>query len=238
MKNKHLLTISLLVVVAALAVNGMRLATQNAVESDELTLDNVEQLSNAEVVVTYSGYVGIFTWNPQYVLEIGTTGQSLVAKINGSWIMTSDSRAKKNISPLSNTLDAVSQLRGVSYNWLSPLDPALADREVYGFVAEEVQAVLPELVYADGEGNLAMDYNGIIPLLTTAIQEQQRQIETLQSQVSALLALRSSADATDAKAATSLSAALFQNSPNPASPNTEIRYSLPADAASAFIMAT
>jgi hypothetical protein len=237
MKKKILIKITLFLVVGVLAVNGMRLDFQQKATSDKLMLGNVEQLSDAELVINYNGYVGLFTWNPQYVLQIGETGQSLVAKINGTWVMTSDSRAKENIQDLPDALATVKSLRGVSYNWNTEgiVEPALAGRDVYGFIAEEVREVLPNLVYEDGEGALALDYNGVIPLLTNAIKEQQQQIETLEDQVSSLLALRSSEGTTDVDAVSGRSAALYQNAPNPASGYTDIRYTLPDNTASAFI---
>jgi DNA-binding MltR family transcriptional regulator len=49
-----------------------------------------------------------------------------------------------------------------------------------GFIAQDVQAIFPELVEEDAEGYLSVDYLGLIPVLVEAIKEQQVQIEELQ----------------------------------------------------------
>jgi predicted small secreted protein len=223
-----------------------------------LTLDKVEALGLVEFIIKTNGNVGIKNLNPAYTLEIGATGQSCVAKINGSWISTSDSKAKENIRTLTGSLDVLNRLRSVSYNFkgktpdeLTPearlnkdthvIDPALKGRDIYGFVAEELQKVLPNLVFADSAGMLAVDYTGIIPVLVASVQEQQKTIETQQKQIDRLLQMLDAAvifrssDVTSAAKVDAEGALLYQNTPNPFKENTEIRYKLPATAKTAEI---
>ncbi|MDR1372010.1 MAG: hypothetical protein LBJ17_02635, partial [Dysgonamonadaceae bacterium] len=102
---KKFFYVVLFTAVATIAGINMKLGISSSGSMPVLTLNSVEQLSNAELIVSYNGYVGVFSWNPGYVLEIGTSGQSRVAKINGTWIATSDSRAKENVRDLPNSLD-------------------------------------------------------------------------------------------------------------------------------------
>jgi hypothetical protein len=162
---------------------------------------------------------------------------------------------KENIQDLENSLDVIAQLRGVSYNFKGKtaeeilsgeetepensriVDKTLKGRDVYGFIAEELQAVLPGLVYeTDSAGALAIDYNGIIPVLVGAVQEQQRQIEELHGLLS-LAATQRSQQATDGLPEVILpQGVLYQNSPNPWKETTEIRYTLPGDVKTADIL--
>jgi len=56
----------------------------------------------------------------------------------------------------------------------------------YGLLAQEVQKVYPDLVYEDQEGTLGIDYTGLIPVLISAIQEQQRKIDELESEIKSI----------------------------------------------------
>jgi len=49
----------------------------------------------------------------------------------------------------------------------------------YGVIAQDLQKIYPDLVYEDNEGNLSVDYNGLIPIMIKAIQSQQNKIEEL-----------------------------------------------------------
>jgi hypothetical protein len=110
------------------------------------------------------------------------------------------------------------------------MDKALKGRDIFGFLAEEVRNVLPNLVYEDDStGMLAIDYNGIIPVLANAIQEQQVQIDELRSQLKAAANLRSSQNVTGPEVIGSTEAILYQNTPNPFKEITEIRYVLPEE---------
>ncbi|MDR1371747.1 MAG: NVEALA domain-containing protein, partial [Dysgonamonadaceae bacterium] len=102
---KKIFILILFTAIAMVAGINMKLGISSSDSMPVLTLNNVEQLSNAELVVINNGYVGLFNGSPSYVLEIGTSGQSRVAKINGTWIATSDSRAKENVRDLPNSLD-------------------------------------------------------------------------------------------------------------------------------------
>jgi len=53
----------------------------------------------------------------------------------------------------------------------------------FGLLAQEVQKVYPDLVYEDEDGNLGIDYTGLIPVLISAVQEQQKRIEELEKKV-------------------------------------------------------
>ncbi len=91
---------------------------------------------------------------------------------SGVWTDASDHTKKKNIKALSYGLSDLLKLNPVSYLWK---DSGLAD---IGFVAQEVQKIIPELVYGV-EGNLSMSYGHLTALITKSIQEQQSQINTL-----------------------------------------------------------
>lgn len=102
----------------------------------------------------------------------------------------SDARAKENIKPLTTGLEAVLQLRPVSYTWKpavlqsatefssSIANGPIEDGQIqYGFLAQEVEAVLPDAVKTDEEGHKMINYTAIIPMLVQAIQQLQATVD-------------------------------------------------------------
>ena len=100
--------------------------------------------------------------------------------------LSSDKRLKKDISPTKYDLNSVLNLNPVDYKLKSN------NKDQTGFIAQEVKDVIPELVNGvegdleKGE-TLSINYIGLIPVLTKAIQEQQSQIDNQAATIDALL---------------------------------------------------
>ncbi len=119
------------------------------------------------------------------VLELGTPTNRWdnVWATNGI-IQTSDLRLKKNIEPLHYGLGTVMQLRPVSFQWRE--DDAESPAKI-GLIAQEVQAVVPEIVHDRGDDQpMGVNYAEMVPVLIQAMQEQQTMIETQQQQIDEL----------------------------------------------------
>jgi hypothetical protein len=56
----------------------------------------------------------------------------------------------------------------------------------YGVIAQDLQKIYPDLVYQDNDGNLTVDYTGLIPIMIKALQAQQKKIEDLEVLINAL----------------------------------------------------
>ena len=99
-----------------------------------------------------------------------------------SWTGTSDERLKNITGNIENALDAVQTLRAVKFTWIADEE----NKSQVGLIAQDVQAVLPEIISEDAEGYLGIRYTETIPLLVAAIKEQQAIIETLTTRIEAL----------------------------------------------------
>ena len=77
----------------------------------------------------------------------------------------SDIDLKSNIQPLTDALQTIKQLTGKSY--ILKHDNKLS----YGFIAQDVQSLLPNLVGKDGDGKLMLSYLEFIPFIVEAIKE-------------------------------------------------------------------
>lgn len=168
--------------------------------------------------------------------------------------MSSDKKLKDNIKPLSNT-EKLMLLSAKEYTYRTNEFPAMNLEEgvQMGFIAQEVEKVFPNLVKTtvqpprvDDKGEVieegttfkAVNYVGLIPLMTATIQEQN---ETIQAQEEALLALEERINrlenSNNIESDEGISeAVLFQNVPNPFTESTLIKYSLPSNISSAKIM--
>ena len=103
-----------------------------------------------------------------------TAGGGLVC--SGNVTAYSDSRLKENIETIDNALEKTLNMRGVYYN---RIDDEKKRRKL-GVIAQEVQAIIPEVVLTNEEtGTLSVDYGNIVGLLIEAIKEQQKQIDEL-----------------------------------------------------------
>ncbi|MFC1898461.1 tail fiber domain-containing protein [Candidatus Cloacimonadota bacterium] len=103
----------------------------------------------------------------------------------GGFVDGSDERWKENIQPIENALQKVKNLRGVSYDWKQDEYPQFNfdnDKQI-GFLAQEVNEILPEIVKDDGAGNLGIDYSKITPILVEAVKQQQQQINELNEMI-------------------------------------------------------
>ena len=105
--------------------------------------------------------------------------------------VTSDRRLKTDIKPLSNSLESIMKLNPVSYKKKATLSSTDYSIKENGFIAQELQKVMPILVQegADATKILTVNYISIIPVLTKAIQEQQKQIADQQKQINDLKVL-------------------------------------------------
>ena len=104
-----------------------------------------------------------------------TTGQ---VKAN-SFVTYSSIRFKKDVQKLENAMDIINRLEGVSYKWKD------TEKQDYGFIAEEVGRVLPDIVeWHDGEEYAtSMDYMKIISFLVEAVKYQHHQLNDLAEKV-------------------------------------------------------
>lgn len=97
----------------------------------------------------------------------------------------SDARAKTNVQSLSNGLNSVLKLRPVSYNFSDKSDKTTfrtggSGKEI-GLLAQEVEAVLPNVVITDPDGNKLINYTAIIPVMIDAIKALQKEVEELKN---------------------------------------------------------
>ena len=117
--------------------------------------------STTSGTITASGIsTSKLTYNP-------STGAMTAVDFNS----TSDINLKENIHTVGNALEITEQLRGVSFDWKE------TGRSSYGVIAQELEAVLPELV-KQGEVK-SVNYNGIIGVLIEAIKELKKEVEDL-----------------------------------------------------------
>ena len=125
---------------------------------------------------TYAVKVGIGTPTPANVFTIA---QGAGVAISDGWTTYSSRRWKTNIHTLHDALAKVEQLRGVSY------DLKANNKHEVGVIAEEVGAVVPEVVTWEKNGKDAqsVDYGRLTALLIEATKEQQALIHKQQEQI-------------------------------------------------------
>jgi len=115
--------------------------------------------------------------NPQERLRISGAGN---ATFSGTVTANSDERLKENVVGIGNALSKVLDLRGVYFNRVGQ-----PEREI-GLIAQEVENVLPELVFESPDGVKSVAYQNMVAVLIEAIKEQQEQINELKARLDSL----------------------------------------------------
>ena len=88
---------------------------------------------------------------------------------------------KENIEKINNSLDKVSSLSGYTFNWNKKAEGKNTDLKDVGVIAQEVEAVMPEIVIDRIDGYKAVYYEKLIPLLIESIKELKERIEKLEN---------------------------------------------------------
>ena len=99
--------------------------------------------------------------------------------VSGDVVISSDARLKTNIVSLGSTLSKLLQIDGKSYE--------MKGKQKIGVLAQEIKEVFPELVSEDDNEMLAVNYQGLVPVLINALKEQQSEIDELKEMVQLLV---------------------------------------------------
>ncbi len=179
----------------------------------------------------------------------------------------SDERFKEQVEPVEDVLSSLEGLQAVSYilkNDFAKCRESVSsmpvvtekdrkDREFfeqyygkleqgserYGFLAQNVKEVFPQLVHTDNSGYMYVDYIGLIPILVQSINELRAELAEVkgekQQEEGACMMYAPQQSGQNELEASLCAAKLYQNAPNPWSSETVIRYRLPQETAQAFI---
>ena len=127
----------------------------------------------------------------------GPLGSSAKLHVGGNIIanqfnQNSDARYKTHITTFDNALDAVLNLRGVTYDWDRAKWPEknFSEGRQIGFIAQEVEKVLPELVITDGSGYKSVAYANAVPVLVEAIKALNAKLDAKDKQINELAKLK------------------------------------------------
>ena len=151
--------------------------------TNSLIIGPNDDASSGHIVIdNFNGFIGIGTENPSKELDV----RGDIA-VSGQIIGVSDVRTKMDVNEVSSVLHKIMKLNPVSYLYKTHeyAELELSSEKQYGFIAQEVEHIFPDLVsdYVirpdSGESLKGIDYIKLIPLLTKAIQEQQILIDLL-----------------------------------------------------------
>ena len=121
-------------------------------------------------------------------LDMSEAGNALFnANISGSQIEasgdviafgSSDERLKDNITYIHRPIDKINKIGGYKFTWNDKQDAYLG--KDIGVLAQEIEAVLPEIVTTRGSGYKAVKYEKIVPLLIEGIKELDKKIKDIE----------------------------------------------------------
>ena len=132
--------------------------------------------------------VGIGTSDPVATLHV----EGLIAVSEGI-IHPSDIRLKEDITPIDDALEIIKQLKPKTYSFKNELVETigLSEQTQYGLIAQDVEKVLPEIVYGelalnadDNEQYKAIDYDQLVPILIEAVKNLEQQVQQLKAEKS------------------------------------------------------
>lgn len=141
------------------------------------------------------GRVGINTYKPEYALHVsGSSGSLGIIYASDDIISFSDVRKKTNIIQITGSIEKILNLTGVTFNKTNGTEDKITntrpvvegERTKIGLIAQEVEKILPEVVYTDDEGYKSIGYANIVALLIEGVKEQQSQIEELKKEINKL----------------------------------------------------
>ncbi len=117
--------------------------------------------------------------NPSHGITLPDTSNTTGQVKANSFVTYSSIRFKKDVQKLENAMEIINRLEGVSYKWKD------TEKQDYGFIAEEVGRVLPDIVeWHDGEEYAtSMDYMKIISFLVEAVKFQHHKLNELEERV-------------------------------------------------------
>ena len=134
--------------------------------SSMIGVNNLTGITNVVGTVNLNGLVNINGRNLEAELALGK-----------SLPTPSDERLKKNIHTITNPVEKVTALRGVTFEYKE------SGQKQIGFIAQEVEKIIPEVVGENPDGYKGVQYQNIVGLLVEAIKEQQKQIDELKGQI-------------------------------------------------------
>ncbi len=129
--------------------------------------------------------IGLSSGSPTVRLDVLDTTNTNVAKFTGAgatqctvvtgtgWSCSSDSRLKQNVNNIAKATDIIGALKPVTYQWNG------GSSNQYGFIAQDVKTVLPDLVTTNTDGYLSLSKDQIIPFLVKALQETNTKVDGL-----------------------------------------------------------
>ena len=98
--------------------------------------------------------------------------------VSGDVVISSDARLKSNIESLGSTLPKLLQIDGKSYE--------MKGKQKIGVLAQEIKEVFPELVSEDDNEMLAVNYQGLVPVLINALKEQDAKMKEQEKKINRL----------------------------------------------------
>ena len=120
-------------------------------------------------------------YTPNRILKVH--GNFFVDSINpaicyAGWSQISDKKYKRSIIPFNtNIIDKICKLKPSSFKWINN------NKDDIGFIAQELEEILPLLINKDIEGILSIDYSKLSVYTTKAIQEQQNNLNKLKEEL-------------------------------------------------------
>ena len=181
-----------------------------------------------------NSYPIIATTSSQIDFRNATT-QSYINIYAQNLMNGSDRSLKKDISSLTNGLELINKLRPVTYNWTGSdprKDASGKTLKEIGFIAQEIEEILPELVYTNEDDGLkSVNYISLIPVLADAVKTLSQKNKELEEKLESVTLFRSSDSPTGIENADPVIARckLYPNRPNPFGENTLIGFFIPEE---------
>jgi hypothetical protein len=114
-------------------------------------------------------------------------GTDICANPQGTIIpISSDSRLKTDVTPINSGLSVIEQLNPVSFYWNEDIREEMGNGKKIGFIAQEIEQVIPEIVGKTNDGYYVLDTKSLIPIMTKAIQELKTCNDSLKERVNCI----------------------------------------------------
>ena len=208
----------------------------------------IDALGVGQIYKNINAPSSIMTFNSSGNFGIGRS-PSFKLDVNGTirmntQVLTSDSTLKRDIKPILNIASSLYQLQPYQFRRKSEFyeiglsveerkynqEEVIDNRIYFGLMAQEVQKVFPNLVYADSSGVLSVDYVSFIPLMLQELKNQRNEFVLLKEEIQKN---QTSSTASLQIKDERFSNKLFQNYPNPANDYTSIKCTIDLDATEA-----